>query len=170
MNAEPVACYVGLGSNLQHPRFQVEAALKKLAALPETVLTARSNWYRTQPVGPQDQPDFINGVARLETRLRPEPLLRQLQQIERAQGRRPSAVRWGPRVLDLDLLLYGTLHQDRPKLRIPHPELGRRAFVLIPLAEIAPPDLCIPGQGRLDQCLAACSHAGVWPLDAEISA
>jgi 2-amino-4-hydroxy-6-hydroxymethyldihydropteridine diphosphokinase len=158
--------YIGLGANLAGPRRQVERAVDELAALPKSRLTAVSRLFRTAPVGPQDQPDFINAAARLETGLAPEALLHAMQHIERAHGRVRSGTRWGPRTLDLDLLLYDDLHRALPGLDLPHPEIARRAFVLVPLAEIAPAGLYIPGQGRLDLLLAAIDQAGVEPLDA----
>jgi 2-amino-4-hydroxy-6-hydroxymethyldihydropteridine diphosphokinase len=152
--------YIGLGSNLADPRAQVLAAFGALAALPGCTLLARSALYATTPVGPVDQPDFVNAAARLTTRLSPRSLLVALQEIERGQGRVRDGTRWGPRTLDLDLLMYDGLELDEPGLALPHPELGKRAFVLAPLAEIAPADLEIPGQGRLAHLLAACPAAG----------
>jgi 2-amino-4-hydroxy-6-hydroxymethyldihydropteridine diphosphokinase len=148
--------YIGLGSNLDDPRRQVLTALGSLAAIPGCRLLARSALYATSPVGPVDQPDFVNAAAGLATRLAPHDQLAELQRIERAQGRVRDGTRWGPRTLDLDLLLYGDLSLAVPGLTLPHPELGRRAFVLVPLAEIAPTELEIPGQGRLGDLLAAC--------------
>jgi len=156
--------YVGLGSNLADPQQQVRRALATLDRLPGTRLLAASALYVTAPVGPQDQPDYVNAAARLETRLPPLDLLAALLAIEAAQGRHRDGTRWGPRILDLDLLLHGEVEVDLPGLRLPHPEIGRRAFVLIPLADVAPIGLPIPGQGTLGQLLRVCPDAGVTRL------
>ncbi|HET8550998.1 MAG TPA: 2-amino-4-hydroxy-6-hydroxymethyldihydropteridine diphosphokinase [Gammaproteobacteria bacterium] len=149
--------YIGLGSNLDDPRAQVERALDELHVLPSTRLAAISPLYRSRPLGPQDQPDFVNAVARLETALAPERLLTELQQIEARHGRKRGGVRWGPRSLDLDLLIYGRRRIDSGRLTVPHPQLSVRAFVLYPLADVAPAALEIPGFGRLDALL---DHVG----------
>ncbi|MGH8621413.1 MAG: 2-amino-4-hydroxy-6-hydroxymethyldihydropteridine diphosphokinase [Burkholderiales bacterium] len=140
-----VTAFVGLGSNLDDPPAQIHGALQRLAALPGTRLVRRSSLYRNPPSGYPDQPDFVNAVARIETRLEARALLEQLLAIERAHGRvrdRPG----GPRTLDLDLLLYGERTVSEPALTIPHPRMLDRAFVMIPLAEIAP-DAVVPGGG-----------------------
>ena len=129
--------YIGLGSNLASPIAQVRQALDELTMLPLSRLVTASSLYASRPVGPQDQPDFINAVAALETRLSPLALLDQLQALEQ-QHRRRRQRHWGPRTLDLDLLLYTNDHIDTPRLRVPHPHMTARAFVLAPLAEIAP--------------------------------
>jgi 2-amino-4-hydroxy-6-hydroxymethyldihydropteridine diphosphokinase len=129
--------YIGLGSNLASPIEQVRQALNELATLPLCRLVASSSLYASRPLGPQDQPDFINAVAALETRLSPLALLDQLQALEQ-QHRRRRQRHWGPRTLDLDLLLYGNEHINAPRLRVPHPQMASRAFVLAPLTEIAP--------------------------------
>jgi 2-amino-4-hydroxy-6-hydroxymethyldihydropteridine diphosphokinase len=157
----PQLAYVGLGSNLGDPQHQVRQALAALGRLPATRVLAVSALYVTAPVGPQDQPDYVNAAARLETRLTPLELLAGLLAIEAAQGRHRDGTRWGPRTLDLDLLLHGDAELDLPGLRLPHPEIGRRAFVLIPLAEVAPMGLSIPGQGTLGQLLHACPGGGI---------
>lgn len=133
----PQIAYIGLGSNLDAPLEQVRQALSELDMLPLSRLLAASSLYASRPVGPQDQPDFINAVAALETRLSPLALLDQLQALEQ-QHRRRRQRHWGPRTLDLDLLLYGNAAIDTPRLRVPHPQMTARAFVLAPLAEIAP--------------------------------
>lgn len=145
--------YIGLGSNLDDPPAQVEAGLRALAALPESRLVQRSRLYDTAPWGRTDQPAFVNAAAHLETALSPHALLDALLAIERAAGRERDGTRWGPRVLDLDILLYGNLVLDEPGLRLPHPHLHERTFVLAPLAEIAP-HLDIPGHGRVADLLA----------------
>jgi 2-amino-4-hydroxy-6-hydroxymethyldihydropteridine diphosphokinase len=157
----PQLAYLGLGSNLADPERQVRQALSALSGLPETRLLAASALYATDPVGPQDQPSYVNAAARIETRLSPLDLLAALLAIEAAQGRRRDGTRWGPRILDLDLLLYGETELDLPGLRLPHPEIRHRGFVLIPLADVAPLGLAIPGQGILRDLLAACPGTGV---------
>ena len=156
-----VVAYVGLGSNLAGPEAQVRQAMDDLGGLPETALTARSALYRTAPVGPVDQPDFVNAVVRLETRLAPRALLRSLQALELAHGRHRDGTRWGPRTLDLDILLYGDEQVREPGLRIPHPEMARRAFVLVPLADVAPSGLSVPACGPLSDLLEACGRDGI---------
>lgn len=155
----PLIAYVGLGSNLADPLAQVHGALEALAAITGCSRVRRSSLYATSPVGPVVQPAFVNAVAALTTRLAPLDLLAALQGIERAHGRVRDGTRWGPRTLDLDLLLYGELQLRTPDLELPHPEIARRAFVLVPLAEIAPAGLLLPGQGRLGELLAALADA-----------
>ncbi len=154
-NGLPVRTYIGLGSNLDQPVQQVMNALEKLAKLPMTRLLAQSSMYRNPPMGPVPQPDFVNAIAALETCLSPNDLLAELQHIEYSQGR-VRHERWGPRTIDLDLLLYAECIVDEPHLRIPHPAMHERSFVLYPLAEIAA-DLVIPGKGPLARYLAECS-------------
>ena len=139
--------WIGLGSNLADPLAQLRRALDELDHLPETRLLAASSIYRSPPMGPKDQPDYFNAVARLETGLAPQALLAELQAIERAHDRVRER-RWGPRTLDLDILLYGGLIIDEPDLQVPHPGLHERAFVLYPLRELAP-SLEIPGRGTV---------------------
>ena len=129
--------YIGLGSNLEAPRDQLERALSALASLPLSECVAHSSLYASAPIGPQDQPDFINAVAAIRTRLSPLTLLDQLQALEQ-RHRRIRERHWGPRTLDLDLLWYAGLQRNTPRLTLPHPEMSRRRFVLEPLAEIAP--------------------------------
>jgi 2-amino-4-hydroxy-6-hydroxymethyldihydropteridine diphosphokinase len=145
--------YIGLGSNLADPRAQVEGGLRALAQLADTRLVRSSRLYRSVPWGRTDQPEFVNAVAELDTTLAPQSLLDALLTIERQAGRERDATRWGPRVLDLDILVYGDLTLDTPGLHIPHPHLHERVFVLMPLCEIAP-ELQIPGKGRADALLA----------------
>jgi len=160
--AETVTACVALGSNLDDPRVQVERGFAALAALPNTVVRARSRLYRTPPWGLVDQPDFINAAARLETTLAPRELLDALLAIEARAGRVRGA-RNGPRILDLDLLLYGDHAINEPDLVVPHPRLHERAFVLLPLADIAP-DLEVPGQGRVAELLEHVDTAGCVPI------
>ena len=155
-----VLVYVGLGSNLADPRAQVLSALDDLAKLPGCTLQRRSSLYATSPVGPVDQPEFVNAVASLATTLTPWELLAVLQGIEQAHGRVRDGTRWGPRTLDLDLLVFGEKQIQTADLQLPHPELARRAFVLVPLAEIAPAGLLVPGHGHLGELLAALEDRG----------
>jgi 2-amino-4-hydroxy-6-hydroxymethyldihydropteridine diphosphokinase len=153
---------VALGSNLADPEVQVRRAFEELAAIPDTRLVARSRLYRTRAVGPP-QPDYVNAVALLETRLGAGGLFDRLLGIEAAHGR-VRGERWGPRTLDLDLLVYGDLVIDTPRLTVPHPHLALRPFVLVPLAEVAP-DLEVPGVGRAGALRAACMPEGIVPLE-----
>ncbi len=145
--------YIGLGSNLDHPAAQVMAALSELSRLPQTRLVVTSRLYATSPMGPKDQPEFVNAVAGLLTQLSPVPLLAALKAIERKRGRPPDAPRWGPRVIDLDIIALGRVRMDTPGLTIPHGGAGERIFVLRPLADIAP-TLDLPGLGRVAALLA----------------
>ncbi|MBI2778180.1 MAG: 2-amino-4-hydroxy-6-hydroxymethyldihydropteridine diphosphokinase [Gammaproteobacteria bacterium] len=147
--------YVGLGSNLNDPARQVKSALAALNGIPETRCLRYSSLYRSAPLGQADQPDYINAVAMLETHLPAQQLLSELQGIERIHGRVRGAERWGPRTLDLDLLLYGDMRLESEELTVPHPRLAERSFVLYPLCEIAP-DLEIYGLGGVQQLMAAC--------------
>lgn len=151
----PISAWIGLGSNLADPASAVEQGLDALADLPSTTLSARSRLYRTAPWGKTDQPSFVNAVARLQTLLAPLDLLDALLAIERRHGRdRDRDLRWGPRTLDLDLLLYDRAQIAQPRLTVPHPHLHRRAFVLVPLAELDPA-LEVPGIGPIAPLLAA---------------
>jgi 2-amino-4-hydroxy-6-hydroxymethyldihydropteridine diphosphokinase len=140
--------YIGIGSNLDDPLRRVDAAFDALAGLPETRLIVRSPRYRSAAFGGVPQPDFINAVAALLTRLKPRDLLAALKRLERGAGRRPGGQRWGPRELDLDLLVYSNEVVELPGLTVPHPGIAERNFVLLPLADLAA-DLVIPGVGRV---------------------
>lgn len=149
-----IRCFVALGSNLGNPRQQLQQALAALAALPACRPGAVSAFYANAAVGPGQQPDYLNAVAELHTHLQPEPLLDQLQRIETEQGRERQ-LHWGARTLDLDLLLYGDMILDTPRLQLPHPRMFERDWVLYPLAEIAPALRFPDGStlsGRLDCC------------------
>lgn len=160
MHAGTIA-YIGLGSNLDNPAAQLRRALAELTALPDTRGLKHSRLYLSKPLGPQHQPDYLNAVAALQTRLEPLVLMRQLQDVERQHGRRRSAEnRWGPRTLDLDLLVYGNLSLQTPELTLPHPELQKRSFVLYPLAELAP-ELMIPGHGSVRQLRERCTTPAI---------
>jgi len=139
--------YIGLGSNLETPAEQVIRAFGELHRIPQTWCIARSSLYVSAPLGPTDQPDYINAAAALVTGLDARSLLNHLQAIERAHGRERGE-RWGPRTLDLDLLIFGETIVNTRELVLPHPEICNRDFVLIPLHEIAP-ELRIPGRGAL---------------------
>ncbi|MDH4055482.1 MAG: 2-amino-4-hydroxy-6-hydroxymethyldihydropteridine diphosphokinase [Gammaproteobacteria bacterium] len=152
--------YVGLGSNLQGPARQLENSFELLDAIPDTRLILRSSLYRSAPFGGIEQPDFVNAVAALLTRLSAMELLAELQGIERARGRAQGGVRWGPRVLDLDLLVYSSQEIDDPRLSVPHPGIAERNFVLLPLAEVAP-DLTVPGLGRVASIAVNFSEPGI---------
>lgn len=145
--------YIGLGSNLDAPRRQIESAIDELQRLPASNWQAVSPLYRSRPVGPQDQPDYVNAVAKLDTRLQPLALLDMLQGIEQAHHRRRDGERWGARTLDLDVLLYGDEIIDSARLTVPHAEIARRSFVLRPLHDLTP-DLVIPGLGGVSDLLA----------------
>lgn len=160
-----VPAYIGLGSNLDDPAAQVRRALAALAAMSDTRLIASSAFYRSPPMGPQDQPDFVNAVAGLLTRLPARELLGALQAIEDAQGRRRDGTRWGPRTLDLDLLLYGGLCLEEEGLVLPHPGLAERAFVLVPLLELAP-GLRVPGGASIARLAATAGDGGLARLEA----
>jgi 2-amino-4-hydroxy-6-hydroxymethyldihydropteridine diphosphokinase len=155
-----IPAYVALGSNLDDPRVQVERALEALAGVTDSRLVLRSSLYRSRPFGPVAQPDFVNAVAGVLTTLSPVALLAELQALETRLGRERPVVRWGPRRIDLDLLVHGTSRHDEPGLALPHPGIADRAFVLVPLAEIAP-DLAVPGLGRVRALLARADHSGI---------
>jgi 2-amino-4-hydroxy-6-hydroxymethyldihydropteridine diphosphokinase len=151
-----VVAYIGLGANLGDAAATLGAAFDRLAVLPHTQLDALSGLYRTPAWGLRDQPDFVNAVAALSTTLAPHALLQALFAIESDFGRRRAADgsdRWGPRSLDLDVLLYGEAQIDDSELQVPHPQMHRRAFVLVPLCEIAP-QVEIPGHGHACAVLA----------------
>ena len=158
-----VPAYVALGSNLDDPRRQVQQALAALDVLGGTRCVLRSSLYATPPFGPVAQPDFVNAAAGLLTLLEPSALLEELQRLERQLGREPQARRWGPRRIDLDLLVHGVARVASEGLEVPHPGLAERAFVLVPLAEIAP-DLAVPGAGRVRDLLARVDASGVQRL------
>jgi len=140
--------YVGVGSNLDDPRAQVQRALERLAQVPLTRLELTSPLYRSRPMGPMAQPDFVNAVAGLLTQLEAPALFSELRALEAALGRPAVHERWGPRVIDLDLLSFARERRSGPELVLPHSGIPERNFVLYPLADIAP-DLELPGLGRV---------------------
>jgi 2-amino-4-hydroxy-6-hydroxymethyldihydropteridine diphosphokinase len=158
--------YVGLGSNLAEPQRQLESALRAMRDIPLTHLLANSSFYATPPWGRANQPEFVNAVAKLETTLSARELLTELLAIERRAGRERNGERWGPRLLDLDLLLYGRAIIDEAALRVPHPYLHERAFVLVPLAELDA-DLDIPRVGRIGDLLRRMDVSGVVALESD---
>ena len=155
--------YIGIGSNLERPVHQVLQARDALARVSNTRLLGFSPLYRNPAVGPGQQPDYVNAVAAIETRLAPHELLDALQTIEANQGRVRGSVQWAPRTLDLDLLLYGDCQMSDERLTVPHPRLAQRAFVLRPLLDIAP-DLDVPGLGSVATLLCAVSEASLQPI------
>lgn len=170
----PQRCFIAIGSNLGDPARQIGNAVDRLGELRGSELVRVSSIYLSRPMGPSDQPDFLNAVVQLSTSIEPFDLLQELQRIEKAHGRqRPGysdridppvslwTRQWGPRTLDLDLLLYGDRVIDTPELRVPHPGLHQRDFVLLPLQEIDR-GLVIPGFGAVAELLACCpSHQTV---------
>ena len=151
--------YVGIGSNLDDPPSQVQEAFAALLELPRSGFARCSPLYRSAPMGPADQPDFVNAVAVVLTLLGPHELLRELQAIEQARGRRRETPRWGPRIVDLDLLVMGNIRMEEPGITIPHPRIAERNFVLFPLADLAP-GLLVPGLGSVQKLLAALGTDG----------
>ncbi len=159
MTPDSTTAYVGVGSNLQDPVRQVQAALAELGRLPRTRLVNRSSLYRSKPIGYAAQPVFVNAVAVLDTALAPHELLSELQSVEARHGRSRSFPN-APRTLDLDLLLYGERQQADPALTLPHPRMHERAFVLKPLVELVP-GILIPGKGLAAARLDACAGQGL---------
>jgi 2-amino-4-hydroxy-6-hydroxymethyldihydropteridine diphosphokinase len=151
---------IGLGGNLDAPADRVRRARKALAGSEGIREVAFSSLYRSRPMGPQDQPDYVNAVMAIETDLEPLALLDRLQAIEVLEGRVRIGERWGPRTLDLDLLVFGNQVIQHPRLTVPHPGLAVREFVLHPLAEILP-DLDVPGVGRIRELAEQCPHNGI---------
>jgi 2-amino-4-hydroxy-6-hydroxymethyldihydropteridine diphosphokinase len=152
--------YIGVGSNLQDPRRQVSTASARLADLPRTRLVLTSRLYASRPFGPVSQPDFVNAVAGLLTQLDPEELLRELRALESAMGRTAPRERWGPRIIDLDLLALGSERRSLPSLTLPHPGIVERNFVLYPLSDIAP-ELELPGMGRVAELKRRVTNDGL---------
>lgn len=156
--------YVGLGSNLDDPIAQLRTAKSALSMLPRTRLERCSSFYRTAPVGYTEQPDFFNAVCRLSTELDAATLVEHLLAIEVRHGRVRRKQKWGPRTLDLDLLLYDQFVMSTPGVTVPHPRLHERAFVLYPLSELDQ-DLIVPGRGEVTELLAACREQPIEKID-----
>ena len=152
--------YIGLGSNLDNPELQLKSALAALNDIPETSLVQYSSLYRSRPLGPDNQPDFINAVALLTSDLTAMELLGRLHKIEDRQGRVRAGQRWGPRTLDLDILLYGDEIIDEDGLIVPHPGIRHRNFVLMPLLELDP-GIEIPGLGKGEELLGSAGAEGI---------
>lgn len=146
--------YIAIGSNLASPLEQVNAAVKAIGEIPDSRIVAVSSFYRTPPLGPQDQPDYLNAAVALDTTLAPEELLNHTQRIELQQGRVRKAERWGPRTLDLDIMLFGDEVINTERLTVPHYDMKNRGFMLWPLFEITP-ELLFPGNTPLKNYLAA---------------
>lgn len=140
--------FIGIGSNQNHPHFRVQSAFRQLNRIRETRLIRKSSLYETVPLGPKFQPNFINAVAQIETNLTPNKLLEELQLLEKNHNRKKTK-RWGPRSLDLDILVYDEVIMETEKLTIPHPGVEYREFVLIPLYEITGYDYRLPKYGKI---------------------
>ncbi len=152
--------YLGVGSNLNDPRAQVLQAIKRVAGFPATRVVLTSPLYSSRPFGPVVQPEFVNAVVGILTQLAADGLLCELQGLESAMGRPLERQRWGPRVIDLDILSYGRERRSDPDLKLPHPGIVERNFVLYPLADIAP-DLDLPGLGRVSELKGRVTSEGL---------
>ncbi|RXJ72451.1 2-amino-4-hydroxy-6-hydroxymethyldihydropteridine diphosphokinase [Veronia nyctiphanis] len=152
--------YIAIGSNLGDPVKKAQSAISALQLLPDSTWVASSSLYSSKPMGPADQPDYVNAVVAMDTRLPPHTLLDHTQAIELEYGRERKAERWGPRTLDLDILLYGNENIDDPRLTVPHYGMREREFVLYPLAEIAP-DLHLPDGSALHQLVEVTDKNGL---------
>ncbi len=154
-----IRAYIGIGSNLDNPVAQVLEAVEEMEMIPDTILVARSSLYRGRPMGPEEQPDYVNAVVSLDTLLSADELHRALVSIEDLQGRSRDGEKWGPRIIDLDLLLYGNNTIETATLTVPHPGMHERDFVIVPLEEIAG-NVKIPGRGFLYSLINKCeSHS-----------
>ena len=160
-----VPAYVALGSNLGQPQEQVARAFAALDSLPSTRVVLRSSRYRSRPFGPVAQPDFVNAAAALLTQLDARALLSELKSLETRLGRAAPVVRWGPRLIDLDLLVHGRTRVREAAITVPHPGIAERDFVLVPLAEICA-DLDVPGAGRVGALLQALGPSTLERIDA----
>jgi len=158
-----LTAYIGLGSNLNNPSEQLKKAGRQIAALAGIERFFMSSLYQSAPLGPKNQPHYVNAVAEIDTSLSPDDLLAELMQIEALLGRVRSGERWSARIIDLDILLYGDKTINSARLTIPHPGLYERAFVLYPLHEIAP-HIEIPGYGSLSQLLMTCDKGDLMLL------
>jgi 2-amino-4-hydroxy-6-hydroxymethyldihydropteridine diphosphokinase len=156
--------YVAIGSNQNEPIEQVRRALDALEGLPQTRLECRSALYGSEPLGLVEQPSFVNAVAALLTRLAVRPLFQALRDLELLLGKQPPQQRWGPRIIDLDLLIYSGLRLQEPDLTLPHPGIVQRNFVLYPLRDVAP-ELNVPGCGPVRLLASRVESAGIWRLN-----
>ena len=155
--------YIGIGANLDNPKRQVELAIDSIAQLRDSKLDQYSSLYISPPMGPQDQEHYINAVVKITTILSPVELLDELQLLEKKQGRVRGKVQWGPRTIDLDILLHDQLEIEEPRLKIPHYGMKERAFVLIPLAEIIP-ELTLPDKSILADLIKQLGNQGLKKL------
>ena len=163
-----IEAYIGLGSNLENPAEQIRLARLSIGSQAHITETGFSSLYGSLPMGPQNQPDYVNAVMQVNTDLSAMEFLRVLQSIENNQGRVRNGSHWGARVLDLDLLLYADQQIELPDLIVPHVGLSEREFVLYPLHEIAPEDMLIPGKGTLKQLVSQCPLNDLKKLDLEL--
>lgn len=162
-----IEVYIGLGSNLARPEKQLQAACISLASLPDSEFIRCSSLYQSQPMGPKDQPDYVNAVVLIKTALSPDILLQKTQLIESQQGRIRKPNRWGPRTLDLDMLLFGQQRIDNDHLTVPHSGMKLREFVLYPLFEIAP-DLILPCGEKLSELVIKCPKNGLQKMTCSV--
>jgi len=156
--------YIGLGSNLGTPVKQLEKALEAIGMHSQMILLASSHFYSSSPMGPQDQPNYVNAVCKINTSLQPQELLATLQNIENKQGRERQGERWGPRTLDLDILLYNDMCLKTKDLTLPHYGMHEREFVLVPLFELSP-DLIMQDGHPVATWVAKCNLEGLYRLD-----
>ena len=159
-DGSPMLTWLGLGANLQQPQAQLNQAIERISQTTGIEVLQVSSFYKTPPWGDEDQPDFINAVVNIETDLQPLALLRQMQAIENDMGRVRKDRRWGPRLIDIDVLLYGNQSIQSNELVLPHPRMHERAFVLMPLCELDP-STEIPGLGKVDGLLAKLDCEGI---------
>jgi len=164
LEVPPVRAFIGLGGNLDRPAERICSARLAIQELEGVVEVGFSSLYRSTPLGPKDQPDYVNAVMAIDVGLEPLELLDRLQAMELAHGRVRVGERWGPRTLDLDILLYGDRILRLERLVVPHPGIATREFVLYPLEEIAP-ELLIPGLGPLRDLVGACPRRGLTVID-----
>lgn len=157
--------WIGLGANLQQPLVHLREAIRRISSVADIEILMTSSFYRTPPWGDKQQDDFVNAVVLLKTGLQPLDLLHQLQAIENDMGRVRKGRRWGPRLIDIDMLLYEQLQMDSEELTLPHPHMHERAFVLLPIAELDP-TIEIPGKGRVDALLRAVDQDGIELIEA----
>lgn len=160
-----VDVYIGLGSNLENPAEKIRQARSFITKHPQMTEINFSSLYSSPPMGPKDQPDYVNAVMSIQTELAATELLVVLQGIENDFGRDRAVVRWGARTLDLDILIYGDQKIDLPDLKVPHIGLAERAFVLYPLQEIAAENLSVPGKGRINTLVSQCPLDGLEKID-----
>jgi 2-amino-4-hydroxy-6-hydroxymethyldihydropteridine diphosphokinase len=166
LSPKPVSAFIGVGSNLNDPVTQVRSALMAMVRASDWKVESQSSLYTSPPMGPVDQPNYVNAVIRLSTKLDCRELLGRLQDIETAYGRVPSDIHWGPRVLDLDILLFGEIEIHAADLTVPHPGILQRSFVVVPLAEIAP-DCILPNGITASDMAERLTHDDLQRIDNE---